>query len=71
MSLLLHRLAVITASVAPSIAVRQEEEHQDGEREHRPAPETGQDTDAILAELGYDESERDRLYDSKAAWRGE
>ncbi|MBT5111377.1 MAG: CoA transferase [Rhodospirillaceae bacterium] len=42
-----------------------------GEREHRPAPETGQDTDAILAELGYDESERDRLYDSKAAWRGE
>jgi crotonobetainyl-CoA:carnitine CoA-transferase CaiB-like acyl-CoA transferase len=42
-----------------------------GDREHRPAPETGQDTDAILSELGYDESERNRLYDAKAAWRGE
>ena len=39
-----------------------------GEREHRPAPETGQDSADILSELGYDEAERQRLFDSKAAW---
>ncbi|MFT6580849.1 MAG: CoA:oxalate CoA-transferase [Alphaproteobacteria bacterium] len=42
-----------------------------GEREHRPAPETGQNSDDILIELGYDEAERQRLFETKAAWRPE
>jgi crotonobetainyl-CoA:carnitine CoA-transferase CaiB-like acyl-CoA transferase len=42
-----------------------------GEREHRPAPETGQNSDEILTELGYDEAARQRLFETKAAWRPE
>jgi len=42
-----------------------------GEREHRPAPETGQNSEDILIELGYDAAERQRLFKTKAAWRPE